>query len=90
MRQLGLRGRRPKRFRRTTHTEPSRAPASRVTNHHPASCTHTDRRSTYTASAYRKRIDQLGMIASMRRKGNCWDNAVAESTIGTVTCLRQS
>jgi transposase InsO family protein len=45
---------------------------------------HTDRGSTYTANAYRKRLEQLGMIVSMSRKGNCWDNAVAESTIGTI------
>jgi transposase InsO family protein len=45
---------------------------------------HTDRGCTYTASAYQKRMDELGMVVSMSRKGNCWDNAVAESTIGTI------
>ena len=45
---------------------------------------HTDRGSTYTASAYRDVLDDLEMVPSMSRKGNCWDNAVAESTIGTV------
>jgi len=45
---------------------------------------HTDRGSTYTAKAYRKRLKQLGMTASMSRKGNCWDNAVAESTISSI------
>lgn len=45
---------------------------------------HTDRGSTYTAKAYRKRLEQLGMTASMSRKGNCWDNAVAESTISSI------
>jgi len=45
---------------------------------------HTDRGSTYTAHDYQKRLSQLGMAVSMSRKGNCWDNAVAESTIGTI------
>lgn len=45
---------------------------------------HTDRGSTYTAKDYRDRLTALGMTASMSRKGNCWDNAVAESTIGSL------
>jgi transposase InsO family protein len=45
---------------------------------------HTDRGSTYTAAAYRARTRAHGMITSMSRKGNCWDNAVAESTFGTI------
>ena len=45
---------------------------------------HSDRGSTYTARAYRARLRELGMIQSMSRRGNCWDNAVAESTIGSI------
>ena len=45
---------------------------------------HTDRGSTYTAKGYQDELKRLGMTVSMSRKGNCWDNAVAESTIGTV------
>lgn len=45
---------------------------------------HTDRGSTYTAAAYRTRLLELGMIQSMSRRGNCWDNAVAESTFGSI------
>jgi putative transposase len=45
---------------------------------------HTDRGATYTAAAYQKRLADLGMVSSMSRTGNCWDNAVAESTIGTI------
>lgn len=45
---------------------------------------HTDRGSTYSASAYRARLHELGMIQSMSRRGNCWDNAVAESTFGSI------
>jgi putative transposase len=45
---------------------------------------HTDRGSTYTAADYRALMRSFGMVASMSRKGNCWDNAVAESTFGTI------
>jgi transposase InsO family protein len=45
---------------------------------------HSDRGSTYTAAAYRSRLRELGMTQSMSRRGNCWDNAVAESTIGSI------
>jgi putative transposase len=40
---------------------------------------HSDRGSQYTAKAYRKRLLELGAQSSMSRKGNCYDNAVAES-----------
>ena len=39
---------------------------------------HSDRGSQYASAAYRQRLDKYKMIASMSRKGNCWDNAVAE------------
>jgi putative transposase len=45
---------------------------------------HSDRGSQYASHAYRKLIDQQGCIGSMSRKGNCWDNAVAESFFGTL------
>jgi transposase InsO family protein len=45
---------------------------------------HTDRGSTYTATDYQTRLRTLGMVVSMSRKGNCWDNAVAESTFATI------
>ena len=45
---------------------------------------HTDRGCTYTAADYRALMRSFGMVASMSRKGNCWDNAVAESTFGTI------
>lgn len=40
---------------------------------------HTDRGSTYAMEAYRHLMDKHGMSSSMSRKGDCWDNAVAES-----------
>ena len=45
---------------------------------------HTDRGSTYTAEKYRSVLTDHGMISSMSRKGNCWDNAVAESFFGSL------
>jgi putative transposase len=149
MRVLKLRARRPKRFRRTTESDPSKVPApnilarrfkwerpneawvgdityiwtragwaylaimvdlctrsivgwstskrcdaalaldalnNAVARHRPGDglLHHTDRGSTYTASDYQARLDELGMVKSMSRKGNCWDNAVAEATIGTI------
>lgn len=45
---------------------------------------HTDRGSTYTAAHYRAGTTASGMIESMSRKGNCWDNAVAESTFSSI------
>lgn len=40
---------------------------------------HSDRGSQYASDAYRGRLAQLGITASMSRKGNCYDNAFAES-----------
>jgi putative transposase len=39
---------------------------------------HSDRGSQYACLDYRKRLNQYGMVASMSRKGNCWDNAPTE------------
>jgi len=40
---------------------------------------HSDRGVQYAAHGYQKILDNLGMICSMSRKGNCWDNAKAEN-----------
>ena len=40
---------------------------------------HSDRGSQYCSHAYRDMIEKHGLIQSMSRKGNCWDNAVVES-----------
>lgn len=40
---------------------------------------HTDRGSTYAMQSYRDLLQQHGMLSSMSRKRDCWDNAVAES-----------
>ena len=45
---------------------------------------HTDRGSQYGADSYRQLLGQHGIQSSMSRKGNCWDNAVAESFFHTL------
>jgi len=40
---------------------------------------HTDRGSQYAAEAYQALLGAHGMTCSMSRRGDCWDNAVAES-----------
>jgi transposase InsO family protein len=45
---------------------------------------HTDRGSQYASVSHLKIIKQHGIIQSMSRKGNCWDNAVAESFFHTL------
>jgi len=43
---------------------------------------HSDRGVQYCCDAFRKAATLLKMVQSMSRKGNCWDNAVAESFFG--------
>ena len=45
---------------------------------------HTDRGSQYGAGSYQQLLTQHGIEPSMSRKGNCWDNAVAESFFHTL------
>jgi len=40
---------------------------------------HSDRGSQYASKAYRRLLKANGFVGSMSRKGDCWDNAVAES-----------
>ena len=40
---------------------------------------HSDRGSQYASYKYQDKLKTHGMICSMSRKGNCWDNAVMES-----------
>ena len=40
---------------------------------------HSDRGSQYASHAFQGKLRELGMICSMSRKGNCWDNAPTES-----------
>jgi transposase InsO family protein len=45
---------------------------------------HSDRGSQYASHDYRRALEQEGITCSMSRRGNCWDNAVAESFFGTL------
>jgi putative transposase len=45
---------------------------------------HSDRGSQYAAHDYRARLDSHCIVASMSRKGNCWDNAPVESFFATL------
>jgi len=47
---------------------------------------HSDRGSQYASKAYRRLLEANGFVGSMSmsRRGNCWDNAVAESFFGSL------
>ena len=45
---------------------------------------HSDRGSQYCAHAYQKLVRQFGMLPSMSRKGDCWDNSPMESFWGSL------
>jgi transposase InsO family protein len=53
-------------------------------NPQPGLVHHSDRGSQYACKGYRDLLDAHAMIATMSRKGNCWDNAVAESFFATI------
>ena len=40
---------------------------------------HSDQGSQYAAQEYQEKLNLVGIVASMSRKGNCWDNAHCES-----------
>jgi hypothetical protein len=45
---------------------------------------HSDRGSQYASDDYRRALANADMVQSMSRKGNCWDNAPAESFFHTL------
>jgi len=45
---------------------------------------HSDRGSQYASADYQNALKDRGVVCSMSRKGNCWDNAVAESFFATL------
>jgi|LakMenE01Jun11ns_1017448.scaffolds.fasta_scaffold9769224_1 putative transposase len=45
---------------------------------------HTDRGSQYCSYSFRKIVADKKLVQSMSRKGNCWDNAIAESFFATL------
>lgn len=52
---------------------------------------HSDRGSQYASDDYQKVLEQHGVVPSMSRVGDCWDNAVVESFFGSlkVECVYQ-
>ena len=45
---------------------------------------HSDRGSQYASGNYQRVLAQHGIVGSMSHRGNCWDNAVAESFFATI------
>ncbi len=45
---------------------------------------HSDRGSQYASDAFQSALVKNGYLGSMSRRGNCWDNAVAESFFKTL------
>jgi putative transposase len=49
---------------------------------------HSDRGVQYASEQYQNLLQSRGIICSMSRKGNCWDNAVAESFFSSLKTER--
>jgi transposase InsO family protein len=45
---------------------------------------HSDRGAQYASKEYQELLKKYGMVCSMSRKGNCWDNAPMESFFSTL------
>jgi transposase InsO family protein len=45
---------------------------------------HSDRGSQYASETFQEALGAAGIVCSMSRRGNCWDNAVVESFFGTL------
>ena len=45
---------------------------------------HSDRGSQYASADFQEALGAAGIMCSMSRRGNCWDNAVVESFFGTL------
>jgi transposase InsO family protein len=49
---------------------------------------HSDRGSQYASHEFRATLNRRGIVASMSRKGNCWDNAPTETPFGSLKVER--
>jgi putative transposase len=58
--------------------------ALRLRHPRPGLVHHSDRGSPYASDEYRAALAAAGVVASMSRTGDCWDNAVAESFFATL------
>lgn len=52
----------------------------------PGTIIHSDRGVQYACDEFKSLVEKYKMVQSMSRKGNCWDNAVAESFFKTLKC----
>ena len=75
-------------FSRTMKTHETTIPALRMAlkqrGVHQGLIFHSDRGAQYADKAFRKLCAQHRILRSMSRKGDCWDNAVAESFFKTL------
>ncbi|NBS15300.1 MAG: hypothetical protein EBT06_08860 [Gammaproteobacteria bacterium] len=51
---------------------------------------HSDRGVQYASHEFRRRLKANGILGSMRRKGDCWDNSVVETFFWKLTFLAGS
>lgn len=49
---------------------------------------HSDQGSQYTSDQFRRLMDASGVVCSMSRSGNCWDNAAMESFFSSLKTER--
>ena len=49
---------------------------------------HSDRGSQYASLVFQNRLKEYGMVCSMSRKGNCWNNAPAERVVSGILCVK--
>ena len=61
-----------------------------IMRHHPPKglIHHSDQGKQYCSEIYVKELEKYGIIRSMSRKGNCWDNACAETFFSTIKSER--
>ncbi|GAA3718251.1 hypothetical protein GCM10022378_05630 [Salinicoccus jeotgali] len=53
-----------------------------VGSFHPEAMIHSDQGFHYTHPKFQSRVKEAGLLQSMSRRGNCWDNAPMESFFG--------
>ncbi len=73
---------------RTTLVENARAMAIGRRNPESGLMHHSDRGSQYASNHYQGVLKKQGIVVSMSRKGNCWDNAVMERFFGSLKSER--
>ena len=49
---------------------------------------HSDQGSQYASGAFRDVLKEYGILSSMSRRGNCWDNACSETLFGSLKVER--